>query len=380
MRRGRPAIVLLAAALLAAGPVLRAVAGDRDRTAEPDQATVQFERIAAATAERMDDAGTVDLPVRFTVQNVNRSKAACNTDGRTYQVNGHLTAPAELLERPDKLVTFYQHGIAAGEWYWRLDAPGYHHAEEMAKRGHASLTINRLGYDGSDTPNGLDMCIGGQADITHQIVQQLRNGGYQVDGLDRAPTFTTVVLAGHDIGGQIAQIASYSFADIDGLVIMGWADRGLTDEAYTRFFGALTACLQGGVPAENPDDPSGYAYFDVGSRPFVEGNFHDTEQMVLDIATPQQNRHPCGDMASQLEANTIDLQHLDEIDVPVLFVYGEHDARIRGGAAHEALFTGTDDTALLIVPHAGHYVGLARNAGQVHDALASWLDSLTRRS
>ncbi|MFF0449976.1 hypothetical protein ACFYT4_26825 [Streptomyces sp. NPDC004609] len=68
------------------------------------------------------DKGISDIPVSFTVRNVNRTKASCPDDGRTYTVRGHLTAPTRRLEGKgaDKAVTLYQHGIAAGEWCWRL--------------------------------------------------------------------------------------------------------------------------------------------------------------------------------------------------------------------------------------------------------------------
>ncbi|MFF0449975.1 hypothetical protein ACFYT4_26820 [Streptomyces sp. NPDC004609] len=59
------------------------------------------------------------------------------------------------------------------------EADGYLHAEELAARGHASLTIDRIGDDSSDTLDGLAACIGGQADITHLVVQQLRKGTYR---------------------------------------------------------------------------------------------------------------------------------------------------------------------------------------------------------
>ncbi|MFC8227528.1 alpha/beta hydrolase [Streptomyces sp. NPDC057287] len=317
------------------------------------------------------DKGISDIPVSFTVRNINRTKAACPVDGRTYTVRGHLTAPTRLLEGKDtdRAVTLYQHGIAAGEWYWRVEADGYHHAEELAARGHASLTIDRIGYDNSDTLDGLATCIGGQADITHQIVQQLRKGTYRSEGTGEGRTaarFGKVFLAGQSNGGQIAQIAAYSFRDIDGLVLMDWTDRGLTPQANARFFSSLQTCLRGGT--------KGYVYYDLGPAEFRSGNFHDTDPAVLGLAVPHQNRHPCGDMVSQLGAVLVDLRELKTITVPVLFMYGEKDARVEGGEEHRALFTGAEDTQLIDIPDAGHYMGMARQAPLVHDTLADWLD------
>ncbi|WP_129838223.1 alpha/beta hydrolase [Streptomyces sp. RFCAC02] len=371
----RTAVVGAAATLLALSPAVWAVAAGSGPASPADPAAAAADAeadaaaAAAATAERLADEDIVDLPVTFTVVNQNRTLAACAVDGETYEIRGHLTAPRALLEGAaageETAITLYEHGIAAGEWYWRLDAEGYHHAEEMALRGHASLTIDRLGYDSSDRPNGLDTCIGGQADMAHQITQQLRDGSYTVEG-GETWAFDRIFLAGQSNGGQVAQIAAYSFRDVDGVVIMDWTDLGLTDQANARFFTSLQTCLQGGN--------EGYSYYDLGSEEFASGNFNDTDPEVLALAVPHQNAHPCGDMVSQLAGVLMDVRQIPSIEVPVLFMYGEKDARVEGGAEHEALFTGAESTELIEIPGAGHYMGLARQAPLVHDTLADWLD------
>lgn len=413
--------VLGAAAALLASPVAAAMAASADSPTAAEAAgtpggtsagasptgsvptPAERERATKATAARLAAENIVDVPVTFTVRNTNRSKTGCRTDGATHRVRGHLTAPASVLSGEKRAITLYQHGIAAGEWYWRLDVPGYHYAEELAKRGHASLTLDRLGYGSSDRPDGLGTCIGAEADIAHQIVGQLREGSYALGstagekagasdkkeetsdkkgdqgsgsapGLDSPVTFDTVTLAGQSNGGQVVQIEAYSFGGIDGLMIMDWTDRGLTPEANTRFFSALQSCMAGGQPSRKASDPSGYVYYDLGPDQFRRGNFHDTEQRVMDAATPHQNRHPCGDMTSQLDSVFTDLEHLKSIKVPVLLVYGDDDARVTGGAAHRRLFTGAE-TELIDIPGAGHYATMARSAPRTFDQIDAWLDA-----
>ncbi|MDT0320054.1 alpha/beta hydrolase [Streptomyces millisiae] len=346
-----------------------------DPVAEARAAEIDAEAAAQATQERMAAADIVDVPVSFTVVNQNRTLAACAVDGETYTIRGHLTAPRALLEGEaageETPITLYEHGIAGGEWYWRLDAEGYHYAEELALRGHASLTIDRLGYDSSDQPNGLGSCIGGQADMAHQITEQLRDGSYEIgepDALpgDETPSFERVFLAGQSNGGQVIQIAAYSFQAVDGLMIMDWTDLGLTPEANARFFTSLQTCLRGG------DD--GYAYYDLGTEEFETGNFTETDPEVLELSLPLQNAHPCGDMVSQLGGVLMDVQHVSEIDVPVLFMYGAESARVEGGEEHRALFTGSPDTEVVEIPGAGHYINMALEAQQAFDVAADWLD------
>jgi pimeloyl-ACP methyl ester carboxylesterase len=379
MTRARRLFLVAAAAVFALTPVYLATAlepaetpgsTEAERVAAAETAAQDAEEAATATRARMDAADIVDLPVSFTVENVNRSLASCPVDGETYTIRGHLTAPRSVLEQPDgRAVTLYQHDIGSGEWFWRLDAEGFHVAEELAQRGQASLTVDRLGYGASDQPHGTATCLGGGADIAHQIVEQLRAGDYTAEGGDAA-AFDSVFLAAQGNGAQLAQIAAYSFGDIDGLVLMDWTDLGLNPEINAPFFAALQPCLVGG--AEGAD---GYAWYDQGEDAFREANFVDAEPEVVELAVPLQSRHPCGDMVSQLGGVMADVQHIPSIDVPVLFFFGEEDSRVGGPEDQRALFTGTDDTELVTVPGAGHYVVMSRQAPVLHDALADWLTS-----
>ena len=351
------------------------------------------EERAAATAARLADAGIVDVPVAFTVTNDNRSLLPCNSDGREYTLSGHLTAPAEVLAAEDPGITLYQHGQAAGEWFWRLDRPGSHHAEEMARLGQASLTLDRLGYGDSEHPDGMAMCLGGQADMTAQVIAALRTGDYEADegtadGADLpgdAPGFGRVALAGHHNGAQIAQITAFSFDGAeapDALVLMGWSGTGLTDRANARFFGGLASCMQGGVPAEaeagppatDEEEAAGYAYVDVGRVNFVAAGFHDTSSEAASLAAPLQDRTPCGDLGTQVEALATDTRHLDAIDVPVFFAFADADTRVADGPDHVERFTGAAETHVVTVADAGHYFVLEPAAERVRTELAAWLE------
>ncbi|WP_306367901.1 alpha/beta hydrolase [Nocardiopsis sp. CC223A] len=346
---------------------------------------------AQATAERMADAGIVDVPVSFTVVNRNDSRLPCNSDGEEYTLRGHLTGPAEALEQDDPAVTVYQHGQAAGEWFWRLDEPGYHHTEEMALLGGVSLTLDRLGY-GGERPDGLAMCLGSQADMTAQVIEQVRTGDYTLGeggatgpGPDEPPAFDTVVLAGHHSGAQIAQITAYSFdgpAAPDALALLGWSGTGVTDRANARFFGGLASCMQGGVPADaeaGPPDPdgadaAGYTYVDVGRTSYTRANFSDPATPVAALAADLQSRTPCGDLGTQVEALATDTRNLHRIEVPVLFAFADADTRVSDGADHVGLFTGASDTETVTVADAGHYLVLEPGAAELRTALADWLE------
>lgn len=394
-RRHRPLIAgALVAAVLGTALVANAAADEsRDPATSPTQGSEPGSESRPAPQDQQDQQGQQDreqrpvrdegkLPVpdgvfdeavEFTVRNVNTSDVACNADGRTYTVRGHLTGPVSDLRSPASAVTLYEHGIAAGEWYWRVPVEGYHHAFEMARRGHTSLTIDRLGYDSSDQPAGTAMCVGSQASMADQITSKARRGEYRWSGEGASPTFAKVAMLGHSNGGQIAQIAAYSFGSIDGLVLSAWADGGLTEQANERFFSALGACMSGGRPASEGGE-TGYTYYDLGAEAFLSGNFTDSvEPEVADYAESMRNPHPCGDMVSQLAGVMVDMEQLPTVEVPTLMVYGDDDARVQRGANHRALFASTHPE-LELVRGGGHYYDLEPGGRDSVETLANWLD------
>src|SRR6185437_10767633 len=184
-------------------------------------------------AARASAQSSVEIPVSFQVKNTNSSQSPCTSgvpDGAMYTIRGHISGPqAALASGRSDLITVYLFGYEAGEWNWHLKGvPGYDYAAEVARSGHVSLTLDELGYGASGHPaNGNETCQGGEADTIHQVIQKLRKGEYT---LPDSPTikFSKVVLAGHDVGGEVAEIEAYSYFDMDGLILVTFAEQGFT--------------------------------------------------------------------------------------------------------------------------------------------------------
>ena len=90
--------------------------------------------------------------------------------------------------------------------------------------------------------------MGAQADMAHQIADDLQAGTYRL-GADQGPAFDSVVLAGHDVGGQVAEIEAYSYHDVDGLILATWADQGFTSWIVQR--SAVERCPGRNQPCMN---------------------------------------------------------------------------------------------------------------------------------
>ena len=316
--------------------------------------------------------GVVEKPVSFTVRNTNTTDAACASDGGTYRVKGLLVGPASAFASGRApAVTIYLHGFSfGGKFLWSFKpVNGYDLPVEFAKRGHVSLSIDRLGYDDSPHPQGLLNCLGSSADVVHQIVQQLRGGPMR---------FGKVFLAGHDTGGAVAEIEAYTYNDIDGLVVWGWADQGFSQWVLDRFPERSAFCARGGEGAESGAPLGGYFHWPITEQEVRDDVGAHMDPDVLDAAVAMRNRNPCGDL---LSAATVANYHevsgrLGQIDVPVLLIYSDGDIIFtrEGAEQQRAHFTGTDDLTWVMLRDAGHFPMLEERARDHRQVLLDWLE------
>jgi pimeloyl-ACP methyl ester carboxylesterase len=331
----------------------------------------------AADAKRKSRA-TVSRAVTFAVQNVDRTKLVCGTDGASYQIKGHITGPKSALasssRRRRPAATLYLHGLGFGEYFWHFTAaPSYDYATALAKSGHVSVTIDRLGYDASAHPDGNKVCLGGQADIAHQIVQALRKGSYTVEG-GKPNRFKKVALAGHSIGAEIAMIEAYSFKDIDALFLANFSFQNLP-RAQIALGPTRDSCLAGGQPAE-PGTPSGYAYFGQPTpADFQAIMFHSATQATLNLALPLRNLDPCGDIASIIPALLQQSGNVATVKVPLLILCGTNDALYAplGCRMLGERFKRARSVTVGAVRNAGHAITLERSAPSFRQKASRWL-------
>ena len=216
----------------------------------------------------------------------------------------------------------------------------------------------------------------GPATVAHQLVQDLRSGGYAVlDGSGPPLSFSRVALAGFSAGGAIAQAEAYSFADIDALAVLAYADQYFTDLMGATFSQALDVCAGGGQLSEGPGTPAGYAYFGQTDRQYVAAVFHDADPSVVSAATALRDRDPCGDDGSFSQAVGTDQARLGDIRVPVFLAYGLSDALFQpcAGADQYQRFTGSNDVTMVSLANTGHLLMLERSAPQLRSAVSDWL-------
>lgn len=264
--------------------------------------------------------------------------------------------------------TLYLHGLELGEWFWRVPVDGFDHVAEMAKQGHVSVTIDRLGYGASDHPAGTKSCVGGQATIAHQIVQQLRAGTY---GGPMHPAFSRVALAGHSLGGSIAQVEAFSFKDVDAVAILSYADVALSVSAVFTAASWGPTCVLGGQPSAK--GAPGYAYFTKNQADYRKNFLAQAPPAVLTYADPRRRINPCGDLQSAVPAAVVTGLKAKSIKVPVLLLMGDKDLVFDSKRLPlQALFYG-GPTTTKVIPGATHGLTVDRTAPEFRSALEEWL-------
>ena len=312
--------------------------------------------------------------VTFTVRNVNNSKLSCPTDAKQYNIRGHIVGPRKATK--SNAVTLYLHGLELGEFFWTYPVNGVSFADRMALAGHTSVVIDRLGYDSSGKPDGMASCLGGQADIAHQIVDSLRAGNYQLSA-GQAESFSRVVLAGHSAGGLLAELTAVSFGNVDGIIVASYSDTILSDAGKAAAAANAAICATGGRPTEGGAFPNGYAPFAPTLDAFRAGFFLSAAAQDVDAISELRNLNPCGDTATFAAAGAVNTQLIGALTIPVLVIIGKEDALFPppSGPTQRSLFTNSRRASLVELSPSSHGVTVEATAPQFAAAIANWLES-----
>nr|CTQ90451.1 bll2443; unknown protein [Kibdelosporangium sp. MJ126-NF4] len=131
-------------------------------------------------------------------------------------VYGKLCVPANGANTVQVLIP----GGTYNSSYWDIayspETRSYRRAMNIA--GYATLAIDRLGTGRSSTPLSTLLTTVTEADVVHQVIQQLRLATVE-------PRFGKVILAGHSFGSGMAIIEAATFHDVDAVLVTGLAHR-----------------------------------------------------------------------------------------------------------------------------------------------------------
>ncbi|MEA2346741.1 MAG: hypothetical protein QOG62_528 [Thermoleophilaceae bacterium] len=326
----------------------------------------------------------VDRKVSFSVTNSDQTGGPGATDNKRYTIAGRMIGPRSELRkaragRPAETpaATIYLHGLGYTSLFYHFtQVPQYDFVTKMAKQGHLSVIIDRIGYGKSGKPDGMDDSYAAQATVLHQIIQSLRDGEYEMAGNARRPAvFKTIGVAAHSAAVFIAQLEDYSFDDADALVLMSLGDLFPSPLALTAFAATSGVCFSGGDLSDGDTGSPGYAYFGQTDADFQAAHLYNIDPRVAAIITAHRVRDPCGESGTALTSILSDATHDQRIRVPVLLLNGKNDALFPppAGNIQKVLFQGVRDLTQVEVPDTGHALLLGRTAPIVREKIDKWL-------
>jgi pimeloyl-ACP methyl ester carboxylesterase len=322
-----------------------------------------------AKHSRPSGTGQATSTIAFAVTNVNQTSIACAGNGGHYTVRGELVLPSPTSPAS---VTLYLHGLGFGDWYWAFDSVnGYDYVTSQAAAGHASVIVSELGYGSSDHPPGTALCVGSQATIAHQIVQDLRSGSYTTSA-GTAPSFKRVAIAGHSLGGLIAEVEAGNFHDVNALAVLAYSDLLPSATALSTFGQSTLDCT---LSPQSSGGAPGYAPFGQTTADFDSIMFYNADPAVVAAVNAKHELNPCGDITSVPAAIASNQLTLPTIKAPVLFALASNDALFTPPAAKLAAteFRGSSALTQMTFPSTGHAFTFGRSAAVVTGMIGGWL-------
>jgi pimeloyl-ACP methyl ester carboxylesterase len=329
-----------------------------------------------ALGARFSRAQIVERRVRFNVENTNRSKLPCPSDGQTYVDRGWLVAPRPLLRREHRDVTYYLHGSSGDLWH-TTELPRHDHLVQMARRGHLSVATDFIGYGRSSVPDGSGICLGSYADMADQEMRALGSGAYRAGG-QPGPAFERVVLAGQSAGGLLAQLTAYSFDTADALIVIAAHDQGFaTPFAVQVARSEAPLCPDGGkAKYDDGSGAGGYAHVFESAETFSGLVTYDASPRAVRFLEQHRERDACGALESTPAVVAADHANLGSVHVPVLLVYSEEDEIFpySGSASQKDEYSGSDDVTSISLPGTGHTPWMERRARPFWRRLSAWMN------
>jgi pimeloyl-ACP methyl ester carboxylesterase len=285
--------------------------------------------------------GPARQPVEFMVENPAEGGAARRIAG--YRYDTFCQSPTAVI---------LMHGLSYTKESW--DFPGYSVARKIAEAGYAVFAIDRLGYGESELDNGYNVTHEAYAEMAHQIVNQLRDQGFE-----------HVVLAGHSAGAGTTELAAGVYGGVDAIMALGWHHRPSNELGQDFFTGDYVRAAQADYEyfLGTPEHRAEMFYTAAADPAVVEA---DTRAAVL---TPSGEIFSIGKQPSRLVAGNI--------KVPVFLQFGDSDRlfELQYARMHAGEFFSSPSVTVDVVPDAGHTFMLQENGPAGAQKMADWLRS-----
>ncbi|MDQ3945897.1 MAG: alpha/beta hydrolase [Actinomycetota bacterium] len=280
------------------------------------------------------------------------------------KVWGFLYRPAAAPCTSSVLLLLHDVSYASHQWDLPVQPERYSTARALAAAGYPTVAVDLPGHASSDGGDGTRLHVALYADVTAQLVDQLRTGNYRTFDGQAPPRFGRVGLVGAGIGTEIAELAAARDPELAVLVATGYSHfpsrQFLADYAHWEVPQTI------GKP---------YTYF--GGLPHRRVKYmydiRAADVAVVNKDTALSQFAPSGLVLTMMSQPSRAVA--GSIGIPLLLLLGEQDYMFPSAHAQDelALFTSAGDKTMTVVAGAGHSLFLHRNAPETHQALVDWL-------
>jgi len=267
--------------------------------------------------------------------------------------------------------------------YWDMHPPGregYSKAEWLAERGLIFVAMEYFGGgDSSRPPDGDFIGLEVQADVAHDVAQQVRGRVTSGDLLPELPALpdATLIGIGQSLGGFITMIQQGKYADYPAIGVFGASPlmiEGIRDQpdwdtmsteerrewiikANAVTSGVDELPMYSGAPRENflgifhvPDVPDDLFKYDQDACETLIPRYSGVDGMTPGFAKP----------------------YADRVDVPVFLAWGAID--VSGDPRLEPTgYPSSPDITTVVVPNMAHMHNFADTREQLWSRFLGWL-------
>ena len=292
-----------------------------------------------------------------------------------YMIYGELCNPLSGATRTIQLLL---PGATYGHVYWDFlyEPQTYSYVRAVNAAGYSTFNVDCIGTGQSSHPplNLVDVTMGTDAYVTHELVQDLRGG------LIGSQHFARVLIVGHSLGSAVAWIEAGTYHDVNGVIITGLAHHLNTLKligVFSTFYPAL-------LDPRFSGDGYGTEYLTTEPGTRVSDFYYqpgaDSHVIAADEATKETT--PDGEVATFAPVLVDGISAL--IAVPVLLIVGQQDSIVCGLLATDCSSAATVQHAetpyyspqaqlqVAVIANAGHDLNLHRAASLEFAAAISW--------
>jgi pimeloyl-ACP methyl ester carboxylesterase len=266
-------------------------------------------------------------------------------DGKTRTLAGYRYDPPCKAST----VVLLQHGLSYTKEAW--DFPGHSVAKPLAAAGYSVVAIDRLGYAESKLEDGNAVTHEAYADMTRQLVSQLRG------------EFDHVILGGHSAGAGVTMLTQGLFGAGDAIMVLGWHHRPSDDLAQEFVTKEEPRAMRDDYMywLGSPENRAAWNFSPASDAAVVKA---DADAAVL---TPSGEIHTIGKQPSRYVT--------PNIRVPVFLQLAESDRLFepRYADMERQLLSNSSSVTVDLVPGAGHTFMLHRAGPEATTRMVNWL-------